>query len=506
MPDTIVEMRKIVKSFSGIEVLHGVDFSLRRGEILGLVGENGAGKSTLMGILIGSHPKDSGDVYIEGELQKDFNIKNSLDKEITMIPQELALVPAITVGENILLGQRNTNKLGMVDWNVLQRTADNYIREMGFKIDPYVRLDNLPIAYRQLVAIIKAVAETKKVIIMDEPTSSLSRDEVIHLHKVIKNLKQRGTTIVYISHLLEEIFNIADRITILRDGHVIGTKWTSETSEREIVSMMVGDQLFSVQDELLHRQIDEPVKEKSKIVLEVKKLRRSKHSGFIDFELREGEILGITGLVGAGKTELARNIFALDKYIEGQILINGRPVRMKNPIDAIRYKIMLVSEDRKLEGLVLSGNVQENITMAGIYRKRISILGFRNFKQERKDSVEYIKRLSIKIANLEQRILNLSGGNQQKVVLSKALVTKPAILILDEPTRGIDVGAKAMIYRLIRELRNDGISILFLSSDVNEMPLVCDRLLVLRAGKIVKELAGHDIITKNIINYVAGVE
>jgi ABC-type sugar transport system ATPase subunit len=499
-------MRKIVKSFSGVEVLHGVDFSLQRGEILGLVGENGAGKSTLMSILIGSNPKDRGDIYIEGELQKDFNIKISLDKEITIIPQELALVPAITVGENILLGQRNTNKLGMIDWNVLHRTADSYIREMGFKIDTYVRLDNLSIAYRQLVAIIKAVAETKKVIIMDEPTSSLSHDEVVHLHGVIRNLKKRGTTIVYISHLLEEIFNITDRITILRDGHIIGTKKTSETNEREIVSMMVGEQLSSVQEELFHRQMDEPVKEKRKVVLEVKKLRRNKRAASVNFKLRQGEILGITGLVGAGKTELARNIFALDKYLEGQILVNGLPVRMKNPIDAIRHKIILVSEDRKLEGLVLSGSVQENITMVGAYRKHTSILGFRNFKRECKDSTEYINRLNVKIASLEQRVLNLSGGNQQKIVLSKALVAKPHILILDEPTRGIDVGAKAMIYRLIRELRNDGMSILFLSSDVNEMPLVCDRLLVFRAGKIVKELTGHDIIAKNIINYVAGVE
>jgi ABC-type sugar transport system ATPase subunit len=216
--------------------------------------------------------------------------------------------------------------------------------------------------------------------------------------------------------------------------------------------------------------------------------------------------LGITGLVGAGKTELARNIFALDKYFEGQISVNGKPIKMKNPIDAIRHKLMLVSEDRKLEGLVFSGSVQENITMVGVYRKRTSIFGFRNFKQEYKDSADYIKRLSIKIANLGQRVRNLSGGNQQKVVLSKALVTNPDILILDEPTRGIDVGAKAMIYQLIRELRDAGMSILFLSSDVNEMPLVCDRLLILRAGKIVKELNGHDIIAKNIINYVAGVE
>lgn len=506
MMDNIVEMRSITKSFSGVEVLHGIDFDLRRGEILGLVGENGAGKSTLMSILMGSKNKDSGEIVINGETQKDYNVNIALDKGVTMIPQELALVPAITVGENILLGQRNKNKVGMVDWKTLQETAGRHIREMGFNIDPYMRLDNLPIAYRQLVAIIRAVAEDKKVIIMDEPTSSLSRDEVTHLHEVIMELKERGTTIIYISHLLEEIFHITDRITVMRDGNIIDTKTTVEIDEREIVSMMVGEQLHHVQDELLHRHVERSVGQEPETVLEVKGMKRDKHSGVIDFELKKGEILGITGLVGAGKTELVRNIFGLDKPLEGEVRIKNKKVHIRSPRDAIKHKVMLVPEDRKLQGLVLPGSVRENITLADTYRKRIGVAGFRNLKKEKEDSIEYVERLSIKIANLEQRVRNLSGGNQQKVVISKALVTKPDILILDEPTRGIDVGAKAMIYRLIRELRDKGMSILFLSSDVNEVPLVSDRLLVMQAGKIVQELDGYEITVKNIVNYVAGVE
>jgi len=503
--ENIVEMRKIKKSFSGVEVLHGVDFSIRKGEILGLVGENGAGKSTLMSILMGTKARDGGDIIINGEPQKEFNVNISLKKGVTMIPQELALIPAITVAENILLGQRNMNTLGLVNWKKLHQTAAFHIRDMGFNIDPGARLDTLPIAYRQLVAIIRAVSENKQVIIMDEPTSSLSRDEVSHLHKVILSLKERGTTIIYISHLLEEIFSITDRITIMRDGNVIDTKLTSETNEREVVSMMVGEQLYNVQDKLLHREIEEAPKEDVETVLEVKNLKRNKYSGVIDFKLKKGEILGITGLVGAGKTEMIRNLFGLEKYLTGEIVLHGKPVKISHPIGAIKHQLMLVPEDRKLQGLVLPGSVQENISLTNVYRKRVGFLGFRNIKRERTDSEYYVRKLNIKIASFEQRVRNLSGGNQQKVVLSKALVTNPKILVLDEPTRGIDVGAKAMIYQLIRELRDGGMSILFVSSDVNEMPLVSDRLLVMKDGSIVKELTGKDISAKNIINYVVGV-
>ncbi len=504
--DNIVTMQGIHKSFSGVEVLHGVDFQLQRGEILGLVGENGAGKSTLMNILMGSHPRDAGEIIINGKTLKEYNVTIALQSGITMIPQELALVPAITVGENIMLSQRSANSFRMLDWKKLHQRAQATIDEMHFDIDSHARLDSLPIAYRQLVAIIRAISENQQVIIMDEPTSSLSREEVIHLHDVIRQLKERGKTIIYISHLMDEIFGITDRITILRDGNIIDTKRTAETNEREIVSLMVGEQLYEVQGQLLHREIEEDKNEKRPAALSVRDLRRTKNTGALSFDLREGEILGITGLIGAGKTELIRCLFGLDKYLSGEIRIFDKPVKINNPITAIKHHMMLVPEDRKLQGLVLPGSVQENITLTQLYRKKTGKLGFRSLSKERKDSERYVKRLSIKISSLEQRVRNLSGGNQQKVVISKALITNPRILILDEPTRGIDVGAKAMIYQLIRELRNEGMFILFVSSDINEVPLVCDRLLVMRDSNIVAELKAREITADNIINHVAGVK
>lgn len=501
--ENIVEMRGIRKSFSGVEVLHGVDFEIRKGEVLGLVGENGAGKSTLMNILMGSLPQTAGEIYINGKLQKEYNVNVALREGVTMIPQELALIPAVTVAENIMLSQRSTNRFRMISWKKMYQEAQSHIDKMGFKINAYSRLDNLPIAYRQLVAIIRAISENQQVIIMDEPTSSLSHEEVLHLHGVIHQLKERGTTIVYIGHLMSEIFAICDRITVLRDGNLIDTKVTSETNEREIVSLMVGEQLHEVQDKLLHRKKEKTDHQKN--ILSVRGLQRNKNTGELSFDLKEGEILGITGLVGAGKTELIRNLFGLEKYIKGEVELYGKPVKFNHPIAAIAHSMMLVPEDRKIEGLVLPGSVLENITLVQTYRKRTGFLGFiRNFKREREDSKHYVENLSIRTSGLEQRVRNLSGGNQQKVVLSKALITNPRILVLDEPTRGIDVGAKAMIYQLIRGLRDEGMSILFVSSDVTEVPLVCDRLLVMRDYHFVAELEAEAITANNIINSIAG--
>jgi ABC-type sugar transport system ATPase subunit len=506
--DNIIELRGIKKSFSGVEVLHGVDFELRRGEVLGLVGENGAGKSTLMSIIMGSKARDSGDIIINGEKQKDYGISIALEKGITIIPQELALVPTVTVSENIMLSQRPTRAVRLINWKKLHEEALKHLTDMGFQINPYARLDSLPIAYRQIVAIVKAISEKKQVIIMDEPTSSLSHDEVMHLHNVIRELKKRGNTIIYISHLLEEVFNITDRITVMRDGNIIDTKITKETNEREIVSMMVGEELFNVQQELLSKgsQEKKAAAKDAEVILKVSGLKRKHNSDELSFELRKGEILGITGLVGSGKTEMARNIFGLDKYAAGSIEINGCKVNISSPRQAIKNRLMLVPEDRKLQGLVLPMTVLENITLGDPYRKKVGQLGFSNKTAERRDAAQYVRKLKIRIARMEQRVRNLSGGNQQKVVLSKALLIQPEILILDEPTRGIDVGAKAIIYQLIEKLKQEGMAILFLSSDFNEVPLISDRLLVMRDGRIVTELNGEEITIKNIVNHVAGVK
>ncbi|NLF26324.1 MAG: sugar ABC transporter ATP-binding protein, partial [Clostridiales bacterium] len=333
--ENVVELRNIRKSFSGNEVLHGVDFHLRRGEVHAIVGENGAGKSTLMNILMGSLPVDSGELQINGEVQKTYGVGVALAKGITIIPQELALVPAISVGENIMLNQRPRGRARLVDWNRLHKTAAGHLRDMGFPIDPYQRLDSLPIAYRQIVAIVKAVSENKQVVIMDEPTSSLSREEVLRLHEIIRSLKAKGTTVIYISHLLEEIFAISDRITILRDGNVVGTKDTVATYEQEVVTLMVGESLYKVHDELLHRHQREALPTDREVVLSVRDLKRNERTPGISFDLHEGEILGITGLVGSGKTELARCIFGQDRFLSGEIRVRGRATRIASPEKAI---------------------------------------------------------------------------------------------------------------------------------------------------------------------------
>ena len=501
----IVNMTGIEKSFSGVPVLKKVDLRLRRGEILALMGENGAGKSTLVNVLMGVHNRDGGTIEIDGKAMDDYSIQIARQNGITMIPQELALVPAITVAENIMLGNRCTSKAGAVDWKTMYRKAKEVIDDLGFDIDPRVRLDSLPISYRQIVSIIKVVAENARVIIMDEPTSSLSREEVVRLQKIIFRLQERGVAIIYISHLMDEIFEIADTITILRDGMFIGSKKKDETNQREVISLMVGEGLLQTQ-ETLRKEIETGNTDvtSKETVLEVKGMKRKADGPEISFELKKGEVLGITGLVGAGKTELLRNLIGIDKYADGEIYVKGEKAEIKSPKDAYRYRISAVPEDRKLQGLVLMRSVKDNIALAEPYRKGISKLGIVNSKKEKEDAQKSVEQLSIKIAGLSQRAGRLSGGNQQKCVISKALLVEPEILMLDEPTRGIDVGAKTTIYKLIRKLRDDGVGVILFSSDVAEIPIVCDRVLVLSNGKIVGELTGREATVNHILDYTAG--
>lgn len=501
----IVNMTGVEKGFSGVPVLKKVDLKLRRGEILALMGENGAGKSTLVNVLMGVHQKNGGTIEIDGKVMDDYNIQIARKNGITIIPQELALVPAISVAENIMLGARSTSKSGAIDWKTMYDKAQEVIDDLEFDIDPRARLDSLPISYRQIVSIIKVVAENARVIIMDEPTSSLSREEVIRLQKIIFRLKERGVAIIYISHLMDEIFEVADTITILRDGMLIDSKRKEETNQREVISLMVGEGLLQTQ-ETLRKEIEAEagnINEK-KTVLEVKGLKRKEGGPEISFVLKKGEVLGITGLVGAGKTELLRNLIGIDKFAEGKIFVKGQEAEIKSPKDAYKYRISTVPEDRKLQGLVLMRSVKDNIALAQPYRQSIAKLGIVNSKKEKQDAERSVEQLSIKIAGLGQRVGRLSGGNQQKCVISKALLTGPEILMLDEPTRGIDVGAKTTIYKLIRKLRDGGVGVILFSSDVAEIPIVCDRVIVLNNGEIVGELAGKETTVSRILNYTAG--
>ncbi len=501
----VVNLKNIVKGFNGNPVLKGVDLCLKPGEVLALLGENGAGKSTLMNILMGVYQRDEGTIEINGKQFAHYNIATARENGITIIPQELALVPAITVAENILLGNRIINKAKMILWKDMFEKAQKFIDDFGFKIDARARVDSLPISYRQLVCIIKAVVDEAKVIIMDEPTSSLSKEEVLHLHDIIRKLKAEGEAIIYISHLLDEIFEIADTIVVLRDGCFIDSKNVNDTTQREVVSLMVGEGLMKAQENLRQSIVNEEADYTGLLPrMRVLNFKRASNFKEINFSLYPGEVLGITGLIGAGKSELMRTLIGVDKYDSGTIEIDGQEVKITCPADAYKLGMSSVPEDRKLQGLVLMSSVLDNITLAPVYRKTVTKAGFLDVRQEKKDAANFVEKLVIKINGLNQRAGRLSGGNQQKCVISKALIVKPRILLLDEPTRGIDVGAKTLIYKLIRELKERGISIIFFSSDISEIPIACDRVLLMSNNVFIGELTGKEATVERILNCTIG--
>lgn len=505
----IVKMEGINKSFSGVQVLKNVNFNLRYGEVHALVGENGAGKSTLMNVLMGVLHPEQGKIIVDGKLQPySYSINHALKIGVTMIPQELALVPAVSVAENIMMSHRPVNKSRILNKKEMHRRAQQYVDELNFDFDVTVRTDTLPIAYRQLVCIVKAIAEETKVIIMDEPTSSLSAEERVNLHKIIRRIVAQGTSVIYISHYIDEIFEISDRITVMRDGENVGTYETEKLDQRELVSMMVGEELLQTQNRLMGRMKSEvPTdRENGTPALEICDLKINQKTPPCSFKAYSGEVVGLAGLVGAGKTEITKAILGISKFESGQVKIKGEDVVIKNPIEAYRKGIAIIPEDRKLEGLCLLSSVEDNISLAPKYRKTISKFGVIQKKPLKRDVEHSIEQLSIKVSGLRQRARRLSGGNQQKLVLAKALLTKPEILILDEPTRGIDVGAKSIIYELIRDLRDEGMCIIFCSSDVEEISLVCDRALILRDNKIVAQLQAEECSIQNILNYAAGSE
>lgn len=499
----IVELRGITKSFSGVSVLKGVDLTLHSGEVVALMGENGAGKSTLMNILMGVHQADGGQIRIHGKEFQSYDIQTARENGIAIIPQELALVPALSVAENIFLSKRTEHRGAAVSQKEMVRKAGRILEELGFDIDPRMRVDQLPISYRQLVSIVKVVAEQASVVIMDEPTSSLSIEEVRRLQAIIRRMKERGVAIVYISHLLDEVFEIADTLIVLRDGHFIASKKKQETNQREIVSLMVGEDLMQTQQRL-RSEIENEGTISGETLLEVEGLKLTPKAEPIDFTLHAGEVLGITGLVGAGKTELLRALTGLDKNEEFSMRLYGEPTKLNNMRDALEHGVSVVPEDRKLQGLVLIRSVRENIAMCRTYRKRTAKFGMIDRRRENADAAEMIQELAIKTAGPEQRVRYLSGGNQQKVVIAKELLAQPRILMLDEPTRGIDVGAKATIYQLISKLKKSGMGVLFFTSDMSEIPVVCDRVIVLSGGAVSGRMEGKDVTIGKILQYAAG--
>ena len=487
----ILEMKNISKSFGGVDALRNVSFQCRPGTVHALVGENGAGKSTLIKILAGALLPDSGEIIFKGQKHQSFSTRKALNSGISVIYQELALVSQMTVAENIFLGREPRKYFGIVDKKRLKIEAKKLLKQLGFEVDMDMEVGGMTVAYQQMVEIAKALSKNADLIIMDEPSAILAGHELDKLFLIIESLKKRGVTIIYISHRLEEVFRIANEVTILKDGQLVGTKPIKDLSRGELVKMMVGRTLEEVFPVSLN-QLGNPV-------LQVDEISTKTILNQVSFNLREGEILGVAGMVGSGRTELARAIFGADPLTSGTIKIKGQDVVFKNPADAIRSKISLVPEDRKYHGLFTKLSILNNITLPIL--SKISRWGFTDKKQEN-EIVERERQIhSIDMTSGNQEVQYLSGGNQQKVVLSKSLQTIPEVIIMDEPTRGVDVGAKFEIYQLIRQLNKDGIAILMISSELPEVLGLSDRILVMREGKIVAELTPNETNEEMIIEF-----
>ena len=492
-----LEMRHISKQYPGVRALDDVSLSVGKGEVHALLGENGAGKSTMMKILAGAQPKDSGDILLNGAMANIDSPQKAMDLGISIIYQEFNLVPYLSAGENIFLGREPRATLpGFVDFKTLYKEAQSVIDKLGVKLDARTPVNQLSVAQQQMVEIAKATSKKSKIIVMDEPSATLTEHELQSLFALIRQLKSEGVSIVYISHRLEEVFEVCDRATIMRDGHHIATKEVADLTREEIIRLMVGREL----KEAIPKVAVAP----GPPALTVKNLTRKGVLHDISFTVHQGEVLGIAGLVGAGRTETARAIFGADPIDGGTVELFGKAVKIRSPQDAIRQGIGLVTEDRKQQGLVLGMAVRENNTLANL--DILSTLGFIRRKEEREVAEKYRADLSIKTPTIEQAVQNLSGGNQQKVVLAKWLYTGSKVLIFDEPTRGIDVGAKSEIYKLMNELAAKGVAIIMISSELPEVLGMSDRILVMHGGRITGELSRADATQEKIMHLATGGE
>jgi ribose transport system ATP-binding protein len=491
MDDTILRMKSISKSFPGVRALDDVSFEVRRGEVHAILGENGAGKSTLVKILSGAYRRDSGEIELDGHPVEIHNPSHAQSLGIAMIYQEFNLAPHLSVEANIFIGREpRRGPFAIIDQRAIHRQSQKLIKQLGVELDVTQRINTLNVCQQQITEIAKALSMKSHVVIMDEPTSALSESEILTLFSVIRRLKQEGLGIIYISHNLGEVFEIADRITVLRDGKKIDTQNAREVTPEEEVQKMVGR---DIADMYAKREV--PVGE---VVLRVNGLSSGNMLRQISFELRSGEVVGIAGLLGSGRTELIRAIFGADRKERGTVEVVGYKHKINRIGDAIRGGIGLVPEDRKEQGLFLGMPLGPNISAASI--RDVSYHGILDRKKERALAAKYVEELDIKIAGLEQLVLNLSGGNQQKTVLAKWLARSPQILLLDDPTRGIDVGAKQAIYRLIGELAATGVGIIFVSSELPEILGISDRILVMGSGQIKGEFSRAEATQEKIMS------
>ncbi len=489
----LLEMQDISKSFSGVSVLRHVNFTVYPSEIVCLLGENGAGKSTLMKILAGVHTEYQGQIKWDGEAIKFGSTYDAAAHGIGIVFQEFNLCPNLSVAENLFLGREIRNKFGLIDYPEMRRRAQQTFSRLGVVIDSDMLVRQLTVAPQQMIEIAKALGGgNTRLLIMDEPTAPLAGAEIEHLFALMNELKSRGVSIVFISHKLNEVLRMTDRVICLKDGENSGEVFTKDTSEDGLVSMMVGREL----DRLYSRRSGHATDE---VVLEVKNLSGPPRIHDVSFQVRRGEIVGLAGLQGAGRTELARLIIGAEKKTAGTILLHGQPVNIRHPVDAVRNHIGYVSEDRKKFGLILNMSVRENTTMT-IHRQILNRLGLISAAKENAVTDLYVSKLKTKIASREQAIKNLSGGNQQKVVIAKWLAIKPDVLILDEPTRGIDVGAKAEVHKIIADLADAGVAVIMISSELPEVLHVADRILVMHEGRLTadipREQASEEVLMK----------
>ena len=498
----VLEMRNVTKAFPGVLALDKVSLKVREGTVHVLVGENGAGKSTLMKILSGEHSIDAGEIYFKGERLTHQDTKSSLEIGISMIHQELSPVLDMTLAENIFLGREPVLEApgvlsclgGFVEFRRMYDDTRALLDTLGLKYDARQKMRELSIAGMQLIEITKAISRGASLIIMDEPTSAISDTEVAMLFRQIQDLKTRGVAIIYITHKMDEIFQIADDITIIRDGQHVDAGPASAYDEGKLISLMVGRAISSIFPKG-EAQIGETV-------LEVKNATRHGVFNDVSFKVRRGEILGLAGLIGAGRTEVARAIFGLDRLDEGSIVLEGVPLRLKNSASAIKRGIAMVSEDRKSEGLVLCRSVQENITLVNLEKLTSGIL--LDIKRERVAALQMKDMLKIKTTDLQTTSGNLSGGNQQKIVIAKWLLGDLKVLILDEPTRGIDVGSKSEIHKLMSQLAQQGLAIIMISSELPEILGMSDRVIVMREGEVAGEISRADASPEGIMKLATG--
>jgi ABC-type sugar transport system ATPase subunit len=492
---TFLRMESISKAFPGVRALKDVTFEVARGEIHALVGENGAGKSTLMKILTGALPRDEGRIILRGEPVEISAPSVAQVLGISMIHQELSLIPYLTVGQNIYLGREPRARVpGLIDWPTLYSQAQQLLNRLNLDVDARAEVQGLSIAQQQMVEVAKALSLNADLIAMDEPTSALTERETEVLFDVMQSLKAQGVSLIFISHRLEEVFQIADRVTVLRDGQFIGTNPVAELNEDQVVRMMVGRDLGNM--------YPKAETQRQEVVLEAINLRDGRELHGVNLKLHRGEILGVAGLVGAGRTALAETLFGIRPAVGGEVRLEGRPVKINSPGEAIRLGMGFVPEDRKLQGLFMNMAVRENIVLSTM--DQVAGWGFMNFAKADRLAAEFVKKLDIRTPSLRQRVRNLSGGNQQKVIIARWLTLRPRVLILDEPTRGIDVGAKAEIHALMSQLAQDGVGVLMISSELPEVLGVSDRILVMHEGRAAGEFTRDQATQDDIMRAATG--